>query len=213
VDTQNCTQLKAPASAKFELGAWRVTNADPFSIIIHSPSIYTITSFSTTTPRNNFIPSVLYSPSPCLLTPFIGVAPSVAPGCVSRVTYTCPVVGRCSTPAWLVAAGASSPRIADTSSAANIAHPGATEALRERRGISKENRMEAVEDKEEGHSSLTHTTGCDFTFPISHVFTRNNSPVCTLCRVPYTTMERLEGQRRVHEGHDRSDFTSVGLGL
>ena len=66
--------------------------------------------------------------------------------------------------------------------------PDLADAILERAEADKENRVQAVEDKEEGH--LQHTPPPHATVPLHpyHKFTRALSTVFALCRVPHTTM-------------------------
>ena len=123
---------------------------------LHPPSPHVTASFSTTTQRNATVPSVLHSPSSCLPTLSSGSAPAATLGCVSRVACMRPVVAPFTTGAQ-PAAGWGGTR-AHRLHLLHCEHcsPDAREAIRESRAKDQENRMQAVEDNEDGHSPTPH---------------------------------------------------------
>jgi hypothetical protein len=62
--------------------------------------------------------------------------------------------------------------------------PEAKDSILESREIDKENRMEVVEDKEEGQSSFTPVNACDLTFPTQHVFHPPSFPCVCFVQSP-----------------------------
>ena len=80
--------------------------------------------------------------------------------------------------------------------------PDASDALHERKQADQENRMHTVEDEEMGHSAQPPTSVCGPLSASPHVLTPDLSPLCAWCRVSYTSMGALDGQRPLLGGDD-----------